>query len=199
LIYYHAAMPVDFFYVHSKCVLYRNRRMKVVADKFLWKVPGLNTLLEVFEVTPGTVEHCVSLLREGHVVAISPGGSREALFSDHTYECMWGKRVGFAKSAVDARAPIIPMFTKNCREALRTFPYFRRFFKWVYETTRLPLVPLYGMFPVKLVTYIGEPIEFDEDRTAEQLKELVKISQNQKNMSRFLQFLMFIFVRPNNE
>ena len=47
LIYYHAAMPIDYFYVYSKTMLYRNRRMKVVADKFLFKVPGLNTLLEV--------------------------------------------------------------------------------------------------------------------------------------------------------
>ena len=40
LIYYHAAMPIDFYYVHSKTILYKNRRMKVVADRFLFKVPG---------------------------------------------------------------------------------------------------------------------------------------------------------------
>ena len=33
-------MPFDFYYVHSKVNLYKNRRMKIVADKFLFKVPG---------------------------------------------------------------------------------------------------------------------------------------------------------------
>ena len=57
---------------------------------------------QTLEVTPGTVDSIVDLLKEGHIVAISPGGAREALFSNHNYECMWGKRLGFAKSAVEA-------------------------------------------------------------------------------------------------
>lgn len=103
LIYYHGAMPTDFFYVHSKMVLYHNRRMRIVADNFLFKVPGLRTLLEVMEVTPGTVESCVSLLRQGNILAISPGGVREAFFSDHNYDIVWGNRLGFAKTACEAK------------------------------------------------------------------------------------------------
>lgn len=60
-------------------------------------------MLEAFEVTPGSLESCVSLLKEGHVLAISPGGVREALFSDHNYEVIWGSRAGFAKVAVEAK------------------------------------------------------------------------------------------------
>ena len=158
-------------------------------------VQGLKTLLEAFEVTPGSQDICVSLLNEGHILAISPGGVREALFSDHNYDLIWGSRLGFAKVAVDAKVPVIPMFTQNSREAMRSVPFFRGtfnrffpsmflefvdivfsfkgFFKKVYEKTKLPLVPIYGMFPVKLRTYIGKPIEYDENRTAEELKELV--------------------------
>jgi hypothetical protein len=36
-------------------------------------------------------------------------------------------------------------------------------------------VPIYGFFPVKLRTYIGKPIEYDESRTPDELKELVNI------------------------
>jgi hypothetical protein len=50
---------------------------------------------------------------------------------------------------------------------------FLGFFRWIYEKTRLPLVPIYGLFPVKLVTYIGKPIEYEENRTVEELVELV--------------------------
>jgi hypothetical protein len=67
------------------------------------------------------------------------------------------------------------MFTKNCRESYRTFPFFRKFFELVYEKTRLPLMPIFGAFPVKLITYLGEPIKYNPDRTPEELKELVSI------------------------
>jgi hypothetical protein len=42
------------------------------------------------------------------------------------------------------------MFTKNCREAVRAMAFGRRFLSYIYEKTRLPLVPIYGMFPVKM-------------------------------------------------
>ena len=89
------------------------------------------------------------------------------------------------------------MYTKNCREAIRSLSLFRSkqleysaslafklfkhfyykftkgFFRWIYEKTRLPLVPIYGLFPVKMITYLGKPIEYDENRSVEQLVELV--------------------------
>jgi hypothetical protein len=74
------------------------------------------------------------------------GGVREALFGDHNYQLIWKERKGFAKVAIDAKAvnyfypfssyfyqrisvffqPIIPMFTKNCREAIRAMSIGRR-------------------------------------------------------------------------
>lgn len=42
-------------------------------------------------------------LRNGHLLAISPGGVREALFSDETYTILWGNRIGFAQVAIDAK------------------------------------------------------------------------------------------------
>jgi len=173
LIYYHAAMPLDFYYVYSKTLLYKNRKMKIIADKFLFKIPGLNSALEAFEVTPGTTDKCIQLLQEGNILSISPGGVREALFSDHNYEVIWGNRTGFAKAAIGAKCCIIPMFTQNCREAMRVVPFFKKFFRVIYEKTRLPLVPIYGLFPVKMRTFIGKPIEYDQSLTPEQLRDLV--------------------------
>lgn len=40
LIYYHGLLPVDYYYVHAKVKLYKNRQMKIVADRFLFKLPG---------------------------------------------------------------------------------------------------------------------------------------------------------------
>jgi 1-acyl-sn-glycerol-3-phosphate acyltransferase len=41
IVFYHAALPIDFYYVFAKIWLYRNRRVRVVADKFVFKIPGL--------------------------------------------------------------------------------------------------------------------------------------------------------------
>jgi len=175
LIYYHAAMPLDFYYLYSKTLLYKNRRMKIIADRFLFKVPGLGSLLEAFEVTPGSKNQCVKLLEKEHMLSISPGGVREALFSDHNYEVIWGTRAGFAKIAIEAKCPIIPMYTQNSREALRTIPFFKNFFRMIYEKTRLPLLPIYGLFPVKMRTIIGKPIEYDENLSVDELRDLTKL------------------------
>lgn len=44
----------------------------------------------------------------------------------------------------------------------------------LYERTRLPLVPVYGFFPVKLRTYIGEPIPYDPNITSDELAKKVR-------------------------
>lgn len=65
--------------------------------------PGFKLLLEVFSVIHGPQEECVRALRNGHLLGISPGGVREALFSDETYPLLWGKRKGFAQVAIDSQ------------------------------------------------------------------------------------------------
>ena len=64
---------------------------------------GLSYLLETFEVSPDSYETCVSLLNKGELLAFSPGGVREAFFSDHNYEIIWGKQTGFAHVATTAK------------------------------------------------------------------------------------------------
>lgn len=51
----------------------------------------------------GPQEECVKALRSGHLLGISPGGVREALFSDEMYPLLWGKRKGFAQVAIDSK------------------------------------------------------------------------------------------------
>lgn len=70
------------------------------------------------KVIPGTVQSCATILKEGNLLAISPGGVFEAQFGNNYYELLWRKRIGFAKVAIEAKAPIIPMFTgtDNCQD-----------------------------------------------------------------------------------
>ncbi|XP_060054875.1 monoacylglycerol/Diacylglycerol O-acyltransferase isoform X2 [Erinaceus europaeus] len=134
---------------------------------------GFSLLLDVFCALHGPREKCVEILRSGHLLAISPGGVREALISDETYNIIWGNRKGFAQVAIDAKVPIIPMFTQNIREGFRSLGG-TRLFRWLYEKFRYPFAPMYGGFPVKLRTYLGDPIPYDPKITAEELAEKTK-------------------------
>ncbi|XP_061467375.1 monoacylglycerol/Diacylglycerol O-acyltransferase-like [Rhineura floridana] len=77
--------------------------------------------------------------------------------------------------------PIIPLFTQNLREAYRTVGK-TSLMRWLYEKTRLLILPIYGGFPVKLRTYIGEPIPYDANITAKELAYKTKIAiENLRN------------------
>ena len=43
----------------------------------------------------------------------------------------------------------------------------------MYESKNIQFVPFFGWFPVKLKTYVGEPIEYKPERTVDELVNLV--------------------------
>lgn len=99
-----------------------------------------------------------------------------AQFGNHNYNLIWAGRVGFAKVAKQANVPIIPVFTQNIREAFRTVQIFPNFFRKIYDSYKLPLMLIYGGFPVKLKTIVGKPIHFSSDSTVEEIAEMVLFS-----------------------
>ncbi|XP_033855029.1 monoacylglycerol/Diacylglycerol O-acyltransferase-like [Acipenser ruthenus] len=175
IVYYHGAIPIDYYYFLANVIIQKGRTCHSVADHFLFKLPGFKLLLEVFSVMHGPQQECVRALKNGHLLAISPGGVREAIFSDETYTLIWGNRKGFAQVAIDAKVPIIPMFTQNVREGFRSLGSIK-LYRWVYEKFRLPIVPIYGGFPVKFRTYLGDPILHDPNLTAAELADKVKLA-----------------------
>lgn len=186
IIFYHGTIPVDWYFLFSAHFQLKKRLIHAVGDKFLFKIPGWRALLEAAKVCTGSIESCSEILKNGNLLAIAPGGVREAQFSDETYPLIWGKRKGFAQVAIDGKAPIIPVFTQNIREAFRPIAIGKSFFRKIYEKTRFPLVPIYGGLPVKLRTIIGKPIPYEKNLTAEELayktkcaiRELIHHHQN---------------------
>lgn len=63
---------------------------------------GFSILADCMKVIPGTIQTCSNILKEGNLLAISPGGVYEAQFSSH-YNLMWKRRLGFAKVALEAK------------------------------------------------------------------------------------------------
>lgn len=139
-------------------------------------VLGWGVISDALKVSPGTIQSCSQILKDGNLLAISPGGVYEAQFGTNYYELLWRNRVGFAKVAIDSKAVIIPMFTENLREAFRSVGIFKKWFIKLYNATRFPFRPIYGGFPVKLKTHLGPPIEYDPTCTPEMLQEKVALA-----------------------
>lgn len=179
IVYYHGAIPIDMYYFNSRVILQNDRLIYTVGDRFLFKLPGWDLLANAFHISPGTVQSCSNILKEGNLLAISPGGVYEAQFGDHYYELLWRNRIGFAKVALEAKVPIIPFFTQNLREGFRQVGIFRRLFLWLYNAIRIPVCPIYGGFPVKFRSYLGKPIPYNPNVTAEelQLKVALELSE----------------------
>nr|XP_056710894.1 transmembrane protein 68-like [Euleptes europaea] len=175
IVYYHGAIPIDYSFFFADRLIKKGQRCYSVVDHFLFRSPGLKTLLRIMNFTTGPREECLNILKNGNLLGISPGGVREALFSNRRYKLLWGKRTGFAQLAIDAKVAIIPMFTENVRDGYRTLGYIWPL-RWLYERTRLPLVPIYGFFPVKFRTHIGEPIPYDPNITSDELAKKTKIA-----------------------
>jgi len=171
IVYYHGALPVDYYFFLAYMTVHRQRTPLSVVDLFMFKLWGVGTILKMVRATPGTVEGCAKDLTEGNLLGLAPGGVYEAQFSDHNYKVLWKNRVGFAKIALKAKVPIIPMYTRNVREAFRSVSSFRWLTMRLYNKIRFPCVPLYGGFPVKLQTFLGEPIAHDPEDTPFTLRE----------------------------
>jgi len=173
LVYYHGAIPLDLYYLLANLYLAKGQTCKSIVDNFVLKVPGLEKFFAYWGSFPGPREVVVKFLKEGEIVSVAPGGLREALFSDK-YNLVWGERCGFAKAAIEANVPILPMFTENCRQAFNYFGQTNSYVKKFYERFRLPCIPLYGGLPVKMTTYIGQPITWKTGQTALELANETK-------------------------
>ncbi|XP_054156025.1 transmembrane protein 68-like [Oppia nitens] len=169
LVYYHGCIAMDYMLLVTKVLFGKHRVIHTVSDNFLFMIPGCRQLMVKLRALQGRPNECIRQLNAGHLLSIAPGGVREGQFGDNRYRLLWNNRQGFARVAREARVPIIPLFTRNLRESFRSVKWCQRLLRPLYEWSRLPLVPFYGGFPVKLTTYVGEPIPYDSGVSVDQL------------------------------
>jgi 1-acyl-sn-glycerol-3-phosphate acyltransferase len=81
-----------------------------LGERNLWKVPGFHRLAELVDVVPGEPGAARRLLRGGELVVVYPGGIHDSFkLSSERHRLQWGKRSGFARVAIDAGVPIVPI------------------------------------------------------------------------------------------
>ncbi|XP_028594374.2 DGAT1/2-independent enzyme synthesizing storage lipids-like [Podarcis muralis] len=174
IIYHHGVAPLGYSLFAARYFLETGRLCFSLIHHLGNWIPGLQMVFYVSGLKSYNKAEIVEMMKKGHLMGIAPGGAREALFS-HDYGIMWEKRTGFAQAALEAKVPIIPIFTQNSCEAYRTIGK-TRLTKWLYDKTRGIFVLIYGGFPVKLRTFIGEPIPYDPNITAVELAQRAKIA-----------------------
>jgi 1-acyl-sn-glycerol-3-phosphate acyltransferase len=179
LVVYHAFMPLDGWYFAARSWVDHGLFLHALADRFLFKTPGLGRMMTAGGAIPGEPESALELLQTGAAVMVSPGGVREAIAGRNLhYRVLWGERTGFARLALRANVPCIPVFGENSEETYRSPGVHLPPFQALYEHTRVPIVPVAGLgalpFPVKLTTWVGEPVEPRPDDTPEALRDRVR-------------------------
>lgn len=176
IVFYHGFIPIDAWYFGCWFYQRTGRLIRALGEKLLFEIPGLREICDHMGVVPGKPESALHLLGEGHIVAVSPGGVREAIAGrGRAYELVWGERLGFARVALQAGVDIIPAFCENIDEAYRSPGVHLRPVQDFYERTRVPVVPLVGLgllpFPVKLRSWVGPPVRHVPGESPESLRE----------------------------
>lgn len=106
----HALLGADSVALSAVLVANGHRVPRFLAEKNLYRLPGARSVLGAVGAIPGVPDEAVALLEAGELVGVYPGGIDDSFkLSKEAYTLKWGERAGFARVALRARAPIIPI------------------------------------------------------------------------------------------
>ena len=123
----HALGGVDAFALTALLIVHTGRVPRFLGERNLWRIPGISALLDAAGAIPGIPDDAVRLLENGELVCVYPGGVDDSFKLTHeAYTLKWGSRAGFARVAMRAGVPILPvpatgvdeLFSVNRREHL---------------------------------------------------------------------------------
>ena len=84
--------------------------VRSLGDHLHFQVPVWRDLLARFGVVDGTPEQTRALMAAGESILVFPGGGREvAKRKGEQYTLIWGRRLGFARLAIEYGYPIVPV------------------------------------------------------------------------------------------
>ncbi len=107
----HAMMGLDGVVLGALVLDRLDRRVRFLGERNLWRIPGVRSLLDAAGALPGEPGAATRLLRAGEVCGVYPGGIDDSwkLTKTERYRLQWGDRRGFARVAMEARVPIVPV------------------------------------------------------------------------------------------
>jgi 1-acyl-sn-glycerol-3-phosphate acyltransferase len=106
----HAFLGLDGVVLGMLVLRETGRVVRFLGERHLWDVPGFGHALTAMGAIPGEPDAAVELLEQGDLVAVYPGGVDDSFKpSTERYRLQWGTRAGFARVAMRAGAPILPV------------------------------------------------------------------------------------------
>jgi 1-acyl-sn-glycerol-3-phosphate acyltransferase len=173
----HAYVGIDSWVLSAALMTHCNVLPRFLADRNLFRIPGVSHFLTTFGSIPGKPEDAIALLEAGHVVAVYPGGIDDSFkLSSQAYTLQWQKRAGFARVAMKAKVPIIPVAATGIDELFQLDqrePFLGRAFGGSSKYD-VPIPQSLKPRRVPLDYYLLKPIDTSGDPTNEQDVERVR-------------------------
>lgn len=116
----HALMGIDSFALYPLLWKHLRRLPRGLGDRFLFKVPAIGKIFERIGAIEGDPRKAEALLRQGELCLVYPGGSAESFKSpEQRYQLFWENRLGFARLAMSAQVPVVPVMAAGVDHAYR--------------------------------------------------------------------------------
>jgi 1-acyl-sn-glycerol-3-phosphate acyltransferase len=107
----HAMNGLDGFVLGALIVKETGRYARFLGERNLFRIPVLKDMLTAVGAIAGEPSAATQLLADGELVAVYPGGIDDSwkLTTTDKYKLQWGNRSGFARVAMRAGVPIVPV------------------------------------------------------------------------------------------
>ncbi|MCK0516459.1 1-acyl-sn-glycerol-3-phosphate acyltransferase [Williamsia sp. DF01-3] len=175
------------------------RRVSVLTHAIAWKL-GVGRLVNMFDGIPADHDTALRALDSGDHVLVFPGGDIDGFKSwQDRNKIMFDGRTGFARLAIDAGVPIVPVVTAGAGESLfvlssgrgaarrlgldrvlrlKTFPVSFSA-PWGFNVGLVGLLP-YLPLPTKITTTVLPAMQAEEGETAEDFGRRVHAVMDRK-------------------
>jgi 1-acyl-sn-glycerol-3-phosphate acyltransferase len=159
----HSLATYDMLMLMAAVYCYNGRIPRSLIDRAFYVFPGLGEIMEKLGGIVGSQEAASSLLGNGEIIYLAPGGMRESLRPyTERYQILWNRRRGFARLSLETGAPIVLAACPRADDIYKV--YDNSLTKLVYKKLRLPFFLARGLGPtaiprpVKLEHFLSQPI-----------------------------------------
>jgi 1-acyl-sn-glycerol-3-phosphate acyltransferase len=147
----HGRLDFDIFMLTRLILRSRGRLVRIMLDHLWFRLPLVRSIMSLSGAVDGTRENATEILMRGEMILSYPGGVREILNSRFGHEHIdWQGRTGFARVAITAGVPVIPVLSVGVNNGLVFLSSGRLWGKFLYRKL-LRLGPAYDSYRDPLV------------------------------------------------
>jgi 1-acyl-sn-glycerol-3-phosphate acyltransferase len=177
----HALFGLDGFVLGALVMRETGRYPRFLGERNLWKVPVLGQMLTALGALEGEPKAAQGLLEDGEIVIVYPGGVDDSFkLASEKYRLKWGTRSGFARVAMRAKVPILPVAATGIDEMYDVVTRERWIGRTLFGSSRYDLPVAFGAYGTPLPKRVPqsysvlEPIDTSGDPDDPEIVERVR-------------------------